>query len=181
MKENSKSNKVYIIRILVILILIFTLLIMRKNEPIFLAYSKGVKMLDMQFGYNILDVKQLFETLGIGGRSFYIKSLGIDFIFIASFALVQNYILKWIMGKVMLNSGWKMLLSISYLRALFDVMENVIILFLLFKFPLMLTSLITVASYITMVKFIFLGLWFLAIPVSLSVRIQMRKNIVQNN
>lgn len=177
MKGNIKLTKTFIIRVLVILILISALAIMSKIELGFLAHSNGAKTLDMRFGYNAADVFKLFTSLGTDGRLIYVKYLCDDFIFTVSYALVQNYILKFVMGKVMLNSKWSVLLAIAYLRAFFDVTENIIILVLLNSFPSMLLSVITVASSVTRLKFILLGMWLVAIPASLVVRLIMRKKV----
>jgi len=175
MKKNIRLSKTYIFRLLVILIFISALMIMRKIEPGFLAHSNGAKMLDMRFGYDATNVFELFTTLGVVGRSIYVRYLCDDFIFIASFAIVQNYILEFIMGKAMLNSKWRVLLAIAYLRAFFDVVENIIILILLNSFPTMLSSLVTLVSSVTRLKFILLGMWLFAIPTSFIVRVMMRK------
>lgn len=175
MKINIRLTKNFIIRLLVILILISALMIMRKIELGFLAHSNGAKMLDMRFGYNATDVFQLFTSLGVEGRLIYVKYLCYDFIFTVSFAIVQNYILKFTMGKAMLNSKWRVLLYIAYFRAFFDVTENIIILILLNSFPSILLFLITVGSNVTRLKFIVYGMWIFAIPASLVVRLIMRK------
>ncbi|MDR3598193.1 MAG: hypothetical protein P4L60_25975 [Clostridium sp.] len=168
-------SKTCIFRLLVILIFISALMIMRKIEPDFLAHSNGAKVLDMRFGYDVADVLRLFMTLDVLGRSIYVRYLCIDFVFIASFAIVQNYILKFIMGQVMLSSKWRVLLAIAYLRAFFDVTENIIILILLTSFPTMLSSLVTVASCVTRIKYILLGIWLLVIPTSFVVGVMIRK------
>ncbi len=175
MKKSAKFSKTYLIRLLVILILISTLMIMEKIEPGFLTHSNGKKMLDMRFGYNAIDVSELFKNLGVEGRSIYVRYLYDDFIFIASFAIVQNYILKYIMGKAMLKSKWNVLLAIAYLRAFFDVTENIIILILLNDFPSMLPSFVTVVSSVTRLKFVLLGMWLFSMPISLIARLMMRK------
>lgn len=175
MKKNIRLSKNLISRLLVISILILALMIMKKIELGFLVYSNGAKTLDMRFGYNATDVFNLFTTLRVEGRSIYVEYLCDDFIFIASFAIVQNYILKFAIGKEMLNSKWRTLLSIAYLRAFFDVTENIIILILLNRFPSMLSFLITIASNVTRFKFILLGIWSLAIPITLVARLIMKK------
>ena len=175
MKRKIIITKTYVIRVLVILILISSLIIMSKIELGFLAYSNGAKTLDMRFGYNASDVFKLFTSLGAEGRLIYVRYLCDDFIFTVSYALVQNYILKFVMGKTMLNSRWRVLLSIAYFRAFFDAMENIFILILLNSFPSMLLSLVTVASSVTRLKFILLGMWLFAIPVSLVARLIIKK------
>lgn len=175
MKKNIRLSKTLIIRLFVMLILIFALMIMKKIESDFLVYSNGAKTLDMRFGYNVSDVLNLFTMLRIEGRSIYVEYLCYDFIFIASFAIVQNYILKFAMGKEMLKSNWRILLFIAYFRGFFDVIENIIILILLNRFPSMLSFLITIASNVTRFKFILLGIWLLVIPIILVARLIMKK------
>lgn len=170
MERSIIIGKTLIIRVIVILIFISALIIMKKIQPCFLAHSNGAKTLD-----NAIDVSKMFTTLGVEVRSIYVGYLCDDFIFIASFAIVQNYILKFIMGKDMLNSKWRKLLSIAYFRAFFDVMENIIILILLNRFSSMSPSLITVANSVTRFKFILLGMWLFAIPISLIARLMIRK------
>lgn len=171
MKNCIKLSKILIIRVLVVLILVSILIVMEKIEKIFLGYSNGTKILDMRFGYNYQDVFQLFRELGKEGRSIYSKYLSYDFIFTISFAIVQNYILKFVMGKNLLNSKWRALLYISYLRAFFDIIENIIILSLLNDFPIISLLIVTVASSTTRLKFIVYGIWMLAILICIIVRI----------
>lgn len=179
MKKKIKFNKMFTFKIVVILSFITTLLIMRANEIVFKTYSEGANMLDMQLGYKADYVHQIFRRLGQEGRLLYIKLLSIDFLFIVSFALVQNYILRRIMSKAMLNSRWRLLLFISYLRGLFDVIENIFILIMLFGFPMEFSRLVIVASFVTTLKFIFFGLWLIAIPLSFFVRKQIGNNILK--
>lgn len=175
MKDNSRLNKIPIHRVLVIMVFILTLLIMRGNESVFSVYSKGADMLDMRFGYDSSETYRLFRVLGLEGRFMYIRLLCIDFVFIASFTLVQNYLLRWIMGKAMLNSRWHFFLSLSYLRSLFDVIENTLILILIISFPSEISKLVVVCSFATTLKFILLGLWLIAIPTLFFIRKQIEK------
>ncbi len=170
MKEDSILKKLTIHRVLVILVFIGALIIMRGYEQTFQLYSKGVGILDMRFGYDGSEVYQLFSTLGKAGRYVYIKNLCIDVIFIISFALLQNYFLKWIMGKEMLESRWRLLLSISYLRGSFDIIENILIFVLLINFQSEFLWLATVSGSVTRVKFILLGLWLAVVPIVFIVR-----------
>ena len=169
----SKLNKAMIKRIFVILVFISTLLIMSRYDLNFKVY--GVEKLDMRFGYSYRDVYNLFSVLGVAGRDIYARYFCIDFVFIASFALVQNYILKWAMGNLVLQSKWRALLCISYFRGLFDILENIIILVLLADFSKNTLWLVAVSSFFTQLKFVVLGIWLLAIPVIIVIRILIKK------
>lgn len=177
MEKNISTNKIRIFRTIVILAFAVCLLLMRAYEPHFLALSDGVATLDMRFHYNSVEAYKLFDTLGIQGRLLYITILLIDFIFIASFALVQNFILKFVMGKVLLETRWRRMLAISYLRGISDAIENISLLILINKFPLKIPELVAFSSFFTTLKFIFLVLWLILIPVLFVVRINKRKEL----
>lgn len=164
MRRNNHLSKLCNLRVMAALFFIATLLILKKNEPIFLEYSNGVPTLDMRLGYHFKDAYQLLHTLGIVGRLVYIRILIIDFVFIVSFAMVQYYFLKWVMGGILLHSRWRLLLATSILRGILDAIENSSILIMLFNFPKEFPWLATVTSYVTIFKFIVLGLWLVALP-----------------
>jgi hypothetical protein len=176
MKEKIILNKTNIRRILALLVFISSLIILKKIAPDFAAYSHGAETLDMRFGYSVNDVLELFTNLGADGRFVYARYFCVDFVFIASFAIVQNDLLKLIMGKTMLSGKWRALLAIAYIRALFDAVENIIILCLIFNFPAIPPLAVTAASAITRLKFVALGLWMLAIPAVLIARAVVSKN-----
>lgn len=175
MEKNLGKKKIILLRSAVILAFVVCLLLMRVYEPHFKALSNGARTLDMSFHYSSAEVFKLFDTLGIQGRLLYIRLLLIDFIFIASFALVQNFILKFVMGKALLKTGWRRLLAISYLRGLSDIIENISILILINSFPLEMPGLVELSSFFTALKFIFLGLWLISIPISYIIMIKKRE------
>jgi hypothetical protein len=170
-----RADRTKIFRAIVIFVFVACLLIMRVYEPHFQALSNGARTLDMRFHYTGVEAYKLFDTLGVQGRLLYIRILLIDFIFIASFALVQNFILKFVMGKALLKTRWRRMLAISYLRGLSDVIENISLLILISKFPLKIPGLVVFSSFFTTLKFIYLGLWLISIPILFFIRIKKRK------
>ncbi|WDV45182.1 hypothetical protein PV797_16895 [Clostridiaceae bacterium M8S5] len=180
MKGKGIFNKVTIYKILVVFIFISTLLVMRGYNPTFMHYSNGANILDMRFSYVTDDVYNMFHSLENEGRLLYIKLLFVDFLFIISFIYVQSNLLKWIMGKSMIKTKWRFLLSLSYLRALFDIGENTLILFLLNSYPTKLPNLVKVCSFVTSLKFIILALWVIAIPISFYARSHRKVNKTKN-
>ncbi len=174
MEKNDSATKMRIFKTAVIFVFAVCLLLMRVYEPHFKALSSGARTLDMSF-HSSAEVFKLFDTLGIQGRLLYIRLLLIDFIFIASFALVQNFILKFVMGRALLKTGWRRMLAISYLRGLLDVIENISLLILINSFPLKTPWLAAFSSFFTTLKFIFLGLWLISIPILYIIRIKKRE------
>lgn len=173
----KRVNKTKIIRVAVTIIFFACLLVMRGYDPNFQALSNGAGTLDMRFHYSSIEAYKLFDTLSAHGRLLYIRILLIDFVFITSFALVQNLILKSIMGKALLKTGWRCALAISYLRGLSDVIENISLLIMINRFPSELPRLVAFSSFFTTLKFIFLGLWLVSIPILIVVRIMKRKEL----
>jgi hypothetical protein len=170
------TNKTKIFKIAIILLFIVMLLIMRRYEPNFKALSNGAVTLDMRFHYNSVETYKLLDTLGIEGRLLYIRILVIDFIFIVSFALVQNFFLTFVMGKALLKTRLRQLLAISYLRGFSDIIENTSVLILINKYPMEIPGVVTVSSFFTTLKFIFLGLWLISILIILVIRINAEKD-----
>ncbi len=165
LKENSFLKKLYIGRMFIILFFLVSLMVMKIYENIFQTYSNGAGTLDMRLSYNGSDIYQLFESLGTGGRKVYIQIWCVDAVFIVCFALIQNYLIKWIMGKEMLNSKWRFVLSVPYLRALFDLVEDIMLFILLINFPSKFIRLGKISGVITSIKFVWLGIWCFSIPI----------------
>ncbi len=170
MKQKRKSKKTTFMILLAGIVFILCLLLMRYFELSFKIYSNGADALDMTIGFDAKDVYRLLTDLGKEGRAIYIRVMAVDFIFIASFLYIQNYILKLAMGKLVHNHRWKYLLSVSYLRAIFDYFENGFILILIFRFPTQLEELAGLLSYITEIKFLWLIIWLISIPVTICFR-----------
>jgi hypothetical protein len=174
-----RSVKVKPLSVIIFLVFAVFLLAMQVNERSFQDFCDGASSLDMRFHYSSSDVYQLFDALGVPGRLIYTRILLIDFAFIASFALVQNMIIKSIMGKELLKTGFRRLTALSYLRGFADVIENIILLILLNNFPSSLPQLVTFSSAITALKFIFLALWLTAIPLIIIYRIKLKRKAKQ--
>lgn len=172
MKWSNRVDRSRMLKVIVIITFFATLFIMRVFEPHFQALSNQTKTLDMRFNYNSIEAYNLLDTLGTQGRHTYINILLIDFIFIASFALLQNFILKYIMGEKLLGTKLRRLLLISYLRGASDIIEDIFILIIIKRYPLRISSLVTYSGFFTKLKFIFLGLWIISIPIILIIKIK---------
>lgn len=172
-------NRKNVYRVIIILVFVACLILMRYYDPQFQSLSNGAGTLDMRLHYSSVEAYTLFNTLGASGRLLYIRILLIDFVFIGSFALVQNFILKSVMGEALLKTKWRWTLAISYLRGLLDIFENASLLILICKFPSVLPTLAACSGFFTTLKFIFLGLWLVAIPVVFVVRMMNRRIKVQ--
>lgn len=120
-------------------------------------FDSTFRLLDMQFHYNSKIVKQTFERIHEDGRNAYKKYLLLDYIFIMCFFITMIGItdLFFVSPKVR-----TILFILCGLRALFDILENTLLLYMLHKYPVFKPNLAAFCSWITTFKFVMLYLWF---------------------
>ena len=112
MKRKITSNK----SIFFLLILLFICSVCFQNLP----NEIYPNMLDLLFGFNALDVKNTFETLGETGRIQYVySSLILDTVF------PVLYVLLFISILLKLNERRIFILYIPILAGIFDLGENI--------------------------------------------------------
>lgn len=171
--RTTNRKKVMVFRIIVFTICVAALFCMdffKIGDAGFKVYSGGASTPDMQFGYKPEWLFGIINTLGSEGRLFYLRFLLFDFIFIISFAFTQAEIMKIIMGKVLLAGKWRYVTSLSYLRGIFDAVENILLLVILNNYPAHLNGIATIAGISTKLKFISLALWIVSAIVVFIVR-----------
>jgi len=113
-KRKITSNK----SIFFLLILLFICSVCFQNLP----NEIYPNMLDLLFGFNALDVKNTFETLGETGRIQYVySSLILDTVF------PVLYVLLFILILLKLNEQRIFVLCIPMLAGIFDIGENIFI------------------------------------------------------
>ena len=112
MKRKITSNK----SIFFLLILLFICSVCFQNLP----NEIYPNMLDLLFGFNTLDIKNTFETLGETGRIQYVySSLILDTVF------PVLYVLLFISILLKLNERRIFILCIPILAGIFDLGENI--------------------------------------------------------
>ena len=178
MKLLEKIRKAKWLKIIAVIVFVLTLYIMRVYEKDFNVYSNGADALDMRFGYGVTECYQLLTGLGEAGRAIYIKILLDDFVFITSFLFLQDFIMKRVVGESGRKSRLRYLLSLSYLRAIFDYLENIITIALIIYLPNELDIPVRLLSFITQLKFVALGLWLAALLVVPVIRLVKRRRTV---
>ncbi len=124
------------------------------------VHSPSFRLLDMRFYYNPDTVKQTFEQIGKGGRYAYQRYLVLDFIFILCFLITMITILNFININVQIRT---MLCILCGMRALFDVIENLLLIHMLRQYPRFNEFLASACSCFTTFKFIMLYFWLFII------------------
>jgi len=123
-------------------------------------FDPSFRLLDMRFQYSSETIQQTFEKIHDGGRLAYKKYLLLDFIFIAFFFITM----LTISDAVLVSSHAKIIIFIVCgLRALFDILENVLLLHMLDQYPIFNQLLAKLSSNFTSLKFIMLYLWLMTI------------------
>lgn len=171
MKPRTNIITLNWLSILAAIIFLITLYLMKIYEHDFMIYSKGAETLDMRFGYSTTSCYQLLVGLGEEGRAVYQKILVDDLIFITSFFILQDYLMKCAIGKSLRKSRMRYFLPLSYLRAFFDYFENIIIMALMIYLPKEFYIPARLLSIITQLKFVTLWLWLAALLFVLVIRL----------
>ncbi|NTV78102.1 MAG: hypothetical protein HGA25_02895 [Clostridiales bacterium] len=128
------------------------------------TYDCSFRLLDMRFHYTSKIVNQTFEQISAGGRIAYQKYLVLDFIFIICFLVVMISI----SSTVFTSPHVKLFLyTLCGLRALLDVLENILLLRMLRQYPDFDKTLASICSWSTTFKFIMLYIWLLLMILSI--------------
>jgi len=115
--------------------------------------DSAYEMLDMRhFGYSQVVVYDLLTRLWSTGRLIYKQQLGIDFLFAVIFALFQSVMITGLMKRSNVNESWRVLNLLPLLRSGLDVIENCLLLAIIFRFPEQLQGMVVLASMFTLLK-----------------------------
>lgn len=118
-------------------------------------YAPGMKLFDLSpGGYSFGYAVELLDVLGSKGRDLYLyQQLPLDFIYPGLFAVSCCLLLFWLFSKS-LNSTSKMFYFclIPIVAGMFDYLENICIVLMLKSYPDVTESLVSTASFMTILK-----------------------------
>ena len=118
-------------------------------------FDSAAEMLDMnKFGYTVTAVYGLLTRLTATGRLIYIQQLGIDILFTVVFALFQCMMISSLIQRSNASERFKTLNLLPFLRGFLDLVENSLLLAIIFRFPVENPGLVTAASTVTIAKWI---------------------------
>jgi len=131
-------------------------------------FDANFKLLDMRFKYDVKTIYSTFENIGEKGMKAYKRYLVFDYTFILFFLILMIVISI----KIADNSFLKyFLIFISILRAIFDLIENTLIIILINNYPEKNSFKSKTCSWSTTLKFISLFLWIAVITFSLLLKL----------
>lgn len=124
--------------------------------PLFSEYSGGPSILDATSNYTPGYAYTLLEKLGEEGRAFYLSEiLMLDFIYPLAVCLFFSSLILFLLRKA--GSSLNGLLITPLLVLIFDFVENILLLSVLFSYPARMDVIVTAANVFTVLKS-FMGL-----------------------
>lgn len=118
--------------------------------------TNGLRMIDMNFHNSPDQIIQYLKDLGTNGRSAYQILLGLDYVLILSFGLLQCTLLLGLLRGINVGGKLKYIIMLPILRGLFDVIETTSMLINTSLYNVKIESLLRVASFSTTAKWVFL-------------------------
>ena len=156
----KRNNILFIIYAAVMIIGLILMYVSSYGIPGIIKYYNGFILPDMSFGYTYEMINNIFNNLGIYGLEQYSYYYAIDFVFILGFAGVQWSLCdKWVKKDHFLNKLCKVLVV---MRGVFDLAEDVIFMFMIKSILPVSMYVVNIASIITEIKFIIMGLWMVS-------------------
>lgn len=161
--KNNEYSKTKVFLYIFITVLIF-LAMHLYSLPIIRGYSKGLDILDNKyFGYNQNYVKTLFYNLNNSGRQAYLyHEIFLDTflpIFLGFSLLFFTICLYKKSSKILFT----FLIWLVFGYVMFDYIENILVVFMLLRYPSNNKILINISSLSAILKILFSGLSILAI------------------
>lgn len=123
-------------------------------------YDPGFQSPDMQLHYSAASITDTFEKIGANGRAIYRKYLFLDCAFTLFFLIVMVTITGFLFTETLARN---LMFAICIFRAIFDILENSLLLIILRNYPVINKPLITICSAFTTIKFVLLYIWILAL------------------
>lgn len=127
------NSLLFIVSTLTLLLFIFLLIPKFGVNP----FQENIKLLDTRFWYTSSDVFHLFSQLGVDGRAAYrFFTVSIDLLYPLVYGFCFYYSLEFLLKKAFQNrTKFQILRFIPFGIVLFDYIENLSILRLLYTFP----------------------------------------------
>ncbi len=117
----------------------------------------GVGMLDMNFANTVAQTINYLTMIGQQGRDAYLLLLGLDFLIIASFGLLQISFMLRLLNGLQLDYPLKWCVMFPLARGLFDVIETVSMIVNVISFPGQISTMLYLAVCATPLKWV--SLW----------------------
>lgn len=131
--------------------------------PRLMEQADGMGLLDNTFGYTPQRVYTLFDTLGANGRQLYgTYLLAFDFLYPILFAVTNSIVLAYLLESLFgPKRSFVFLYLLPFVALLFDFVENLSLLALLWLYPTQLAALAIFAEIVTATKLALVNFLFI--------------------
>ncbi|MCI5144957.1 MAG: hypothetical protein D3923_05365 [Candidatus Electrothrix sp. AR3] len=119
------------------------------------AYAQGMKLFDLSpLGYSFEYASELLQALGNEGREKYLyRQLPLDFLYPGLFAVSCTLLLTWLFLKTSENKSKIFYLClVPAIAGVFDYLENICVVHILWSYPSISKTSIALASTMTIAK-----------------------------
>jgi hypothetical protein len=128
-----------------------------------------VTMPDTRFTYSINEITDVFNTLGQDGLNVWAQAHMLDFLFPLTYMFAIAFGLNMEIRRLFPDRKAKLLVLIPLFAGIADYVENILVLTQIAAYPTLSEVVIMIASAVTTLKWILLGLGFVIIFVLIPV------------
>jgi hypothetical protein len=125
-------------------------------------YSSDIQLLDMQLHYDQELIHNTYKTLGTQGLQAYQRYLVLDYFFVIFLYIIMFSISLKISSNQFIRN---VLIGLATAKAVFDIIENTLLILLIKKYPAVDSLISTICSWSTTLKFVALILWLVVVIV----------------
>ncbi len=158
-KQSSLRNLILMIVSSFVIVMVMAML---TQTLVYDVYGE-VTMPDTRFTYTITEITDVFNTLGSAGLNVWVQAHMLDFLFPLTYMLAMAFGMNMEIRKLNLDDRAKLLVLIPLLGGLADYAENILVLTQIASYPSLSELIIAIASAITSLKWILLGIGFVTI------------------
>ncbi|MDA7633184.1 hypothetical protein N8766_03670 [bacterium] len=155
MQGKASGKNVLLLFVLTMAVYMLMLLV---TIPRVQSYAPDTALFDLSpTGYSHSQALTLLQTLGHAGRDAYLfPQLALDFVYPGLFAICFSLMLIWVYSKrVPSQSKLWYLAMLPALGGIFDYVENILIIRMIFTFPDVTEGLVSASSWFTLLKSVF--------------------------
>lgn len=140
--------------------------------------------LDAKFGYSVKYAYSFIEHIGRKGIHNYYLILLVDFFYLLAYTsflyytynlIILNYTKKNFKNKFLYNY----IAYIAFLPGIFDIIENILIIVILYNFPKHLNTLVKILNIVTISKWIFVIFNILVIIILIGILLFMKMQLIK--
>ncbi len=133
------------------------------------AATKAIGVPDLAFYYTSQDLYRMADAYGEGGRADYIQGhFTFDVIWPLAYTTFLISALSWLTQRGFAeSSSWQYVNLLPLLATLFDFLENASTSLVMYRYPTHLSMIAALAGIFTALKWVFVGMSFLALLIAL--------------